>query len=668
MSFRFLSFLLVATPVIMCAQVPTRPDSVKQRNDSLMHTAMHMQAITVTAGAPPPQAPVSIIRISPSVIAATQATNPWDLLRQVAGIEVHDQGQGPGFASNASIRGFSSDHSTDMALWIDGVPINEPVNGHAEGYNDWSLLMPKAVSSMEVIKGPSSAVYGNFAMAGVVNVQTRERMTGQEFAIDGGANGRLDGTFFTGLDQSRTGLVIGLRGMRDAGWRPNSEQHLGQFYGRFVQQLSSATTLDVGTQLYSAAWNSPGFLSVSQFDAKAYDNIADATDGGYKRHGLERVSLRMVINPNLAWRATTYATQGSWDFFLTIPAEPGAGEGSGGQTQEVDKRTGWGATSALTWQKDRVEITVGSEGRYDYSDFQRWFSTHGLRRSPDALIDARQLSGAMFVQSTADVGHHLRFTVGGRYYAVNTRSTPAGEDATSASHGVFSPKLGALIHLPRIGDLYANVSRGFRSTDGVIADPTLPFITEWVYEAGVHVDREHFSGSATLFRTDVSNEQTFDPIHLTSVSGGRSRRQGLELSITAPLGEYARLNGSWTLTDAKYLDQTTPDGDDLAGLRVANTAKYVGSAAIDIGKVSDAWSVRISGNVVGAYTPFDEPTVELPAYGLLHVSSRLLVGGRTTLRLGLRNLFDTKYPELRAGGFVSPGQPRSVYGALSYIL
>ena len=275
-----LSLLLVAVPVVVTAQVPTRPDSThpdstRPRGDSLTRTPVQLQSITVTAAAAPTHAPMSVVRISPAVIAATQATSPYDLLRQVAGIEVHEQGQGPGFASDASIRGFSSDHSTDIALWIDGVPINEPVNGHAEGYNDWSLLMPQAVQSMEVLKGPTSAVYGNFAMAGVVNVLTRERMTGSEFAIDGGANGRADATFFTGLDKPNTGLVLGIRGMRDAGWRPNGEQHLGQFYGRLVQQLSSSTTLDVGTQLYAAGWDSPGFLSVDQFDAGAYDNVSE---------------------------------------------------------------------------------------------------------------------------------------------------------------------------------------------------------------------------------------------------------------------------------------------------------------------------------------------------------------------------------------------------------
>ena len=667
MSFRLSVLMLLIAPVTVSAQQVTRPDTSRASRDTLSHVPAHMQPITVTAAATPRQAPLSIIRITPAIIAAAQATNPWDLMRQVAGIEVHEQGQGPGFASDASIRGFSSDHSTDVALWIDGVPINEPVNGHAEGYNDWSLLMPQAVSSMEVLKGPTSAVYGNFAMAGVVNVLTRERMSGQEFAIDGGANGRVDGTFFTGIDRQNTGLVIGLRGMRDGGWRANSEQHLGQLYGRLVQQVSSATTLDLGIQLYAAGWKSPGFLTVDQFDARLFDNVSDSTDGGYKRHALERASLRLVVTPNVAWRTTTYATQGSWNFYLTVPPEPGSGEGSGSQTQEIDARNGWGLTSALTWVTDRAEITIGTEGRLDNATFSRWFTTRRAQDSADALIDARQMSGALFLQSTTDLGHHLRFTVGGRYDVVDTRSTPAGEVATAASHGVFSPKFGALVHLPQLGDLYANVSRGFRSTDGVITDPTLPFVTEWAYEGGVHLYIEHVTASAALFQTDVNNEQTFDPVTLTSISGGRSRRQGVEFALAAPLGEYLRLNGSWTFTNARYRDLVSPNGEDLSNTRVANTARYVGSAAIDLGRTSAPWAIRLSTSVVGPYTPFDQLNIELPAYALVQLSGRLLVGARTTLRLGVRNLFDLAYPELRAGGFVAPGQPRSIYGGLSYV-
>ncbi len=668
MSFRLLFLALVCTPAALAAQLPTQQDTSKAPGDTLTRTPAALQAITVTASSTPRETPVNVIRITPSVIATTQATDNWDLLRQTAGVEIHEQGQGPGFASDASIRGFSSDHSTDIALWVDGIPINEPVNGHAEGYNDWSLLMPQAVSSMEVIEGPTSALYGNFAMAGVVNVQERERMSGEQFTLNGGANGRVDGTFFTGLDRPNTGLVIGIRGMRDGGWRPNSEQHLGQFYGRLVQQLSPNVALDLGTQLYAAGWDSPGFLTADQFAASDYNNVTNSTDGGYKRHGIERASLRVLLGGSAVWRTTAYATQGAWDFYLTIPPEPGSGEGSGSQTQEVDHRTGYGATSALTWIGSRTQLTVGAEGRLDYSDYQRWITTNRVQGTPDALIDARQASGAAFLQSTEDVGHHLRFTLGGRFDELGTRDNPVGDTIASASHGIFSPKFGALVHVPRIGDVYANVSRGFRSTDGVIEDPTLPFITEWAYETGLHAVIHRVNASAAFFRTDVSNEQTFDPVLLTTTNGGKSRRQGVEVTLGAALGPLARFSGRWTFTRARYLDQLTPDGSNLAGMPVANTAKYVGDLALDVGRVTAPWAVRLTSDVLGPYTPFDEPGVELPAYALFHISGRLLVGSNTTLRLGVRNLFNKKYPELRAGGFVSPGQPRAVYGGIDYTM
>src|SRR5262249_20670688 len=159
---------------------------------------------------------------------------------------------------------------------------------------------------------------------------------------------------------------------------------------------------------------SPGFLTADQFAAGDVDHVSDPTDGGFKRHALERASLRMVLNPNLAWRTTTYATQGDWNFFLTVPPEPGEGEGSGSQTQEVDFRHGGGATSALTWVKERIQVTLGGEGRADYAGYQRWFTTARERDSSDAIIDARQVSGALFLQSSLDLSQHIRFTLGGR--------------------------------------------------------------------------------------------------------------------------------------------------------------------------------------------------------------------------------------------------------------
>ncbi|HET7598740.1 MAG TPA: TonB-dependent receptor, partial [Gemmatimonadales bacterium] len=275
---------LGAAPAALAAQQPARPDTLRHAHDSLTRAPERLQEVTVTATRTRREEPVSATTVRLAELRRAPAASPWDLLRQTAGVEVHEQGQGPGFAPTASLRGFSSDHSTDLALWIDGVPINEPVNGHAEGYNDWNVIFPGAVRDVEVIHGPTSALFGNFALAGVVNVRTLERMTGTRGSISGGAYGRLDGTVLTGVDRERTGAVLGLRGMRDGGWRPHSGYELGQLHGRLVHQVCSSATLDAGVELYAAGWDSPGFLTADQFAARDYDVVADPTDGGWRPH------------------------------------------------------------------------------------------------------------------------------------------------------------------------------------------------------------------------------------------------------------------------------------------------------------------------------------------------------------------------------------------------
>src|SRR5206468_12143290 len=122
-----------ACPFAVRAQ-SARPDTA--RADTLPGRTVALPAVTVTTMRVARDQPVAAVNVTPAEIRKTPAIDPWDLIRQTAGVEVHDQAQGPGFASDASLRGFTSDHSTDLALWIDGVPVNEPVTGHAEGYND----------------------------------------------------------------------------------------------------------------------------------------------------------------------------------------------------------------------------------------------------------------------------------------------------------------------------------------------------------------------------------------------------------------------------------------------------------------------------------------------------------------------------------------------------
>lgn len=665
MRMKFLALALLAAPHAAVGQQSARPDTLHQHTDSLTRRPIELEAVTVTATPVVREEPVSTVNLPPVLLRQTPSLNSYDLLRLAAGLEVHDQGQGPGFASDASIRGFSSDHSTDIALWVDGVPNNEPINGHAEGYNDWNLLFPGAIAEVNVLKGPTSARYGNFALSGVVNILTLDRMDGTSSWLQAGSYGYYEGGILTGYDRGAGGGVFGARVVHEAGWRPHSDYLLGQGHARVVRPLTGQATLDAALDLYSTRWNSPGFLADSAFQAGLFELVADSTDGGFKHRAQERVSLKVLASPTVLWRTTAYATQGRWQLYLTIPPEGGAGEGSGSQTEEEDRRYGLGLTSALTWQQGRSRVTGGVEGRWDHSNFENWLTTERVRDSAQILVVARQASGALFLEGLHDLGRHVRISLGGRLDAQDTRIQPRGEAAASQAKAVLSPKLGALYHWPRVGEVYVNVSRGFRQTDGVIRDPSLPFITAWAYEAGIKVEGADANADLAVFRMDVSNEQTFDPITASSTSGGASRRQGIEARLEARASRAVTLSADWTVNDAKYRQLVAEDGDTLSGSRVFNTARYVGTVALAVAPPGEAWRVRASSNVVGPYTPFDEPGTELSPYALFHLSGGLRLGG-AEVELGVRNLFDRSYPEIRAGGFVSPGRPRTAFVRLRY--
>lgn len=667
----------------------THADSVRAaRMDSLARIAVRLGSVTITATPPQQTDPIDVVRVTPAIIAQTPANSPWELLREDAGLEAHEQGQGPGFASDMSVRGFSSDHSTDLALWVDGVPINEPVNGHAEGYNDFSVIFPEAVSGIDVIKGPTSPLYGNFAFSGVVNVRTLDRIDNTQLDVSAGNYGNYEGVLLSGFDNGTTSGMIGIRGTHEDGWRPHAENQIGQIHGRLEHNLSSKTTVDLGTEIYFTTWNSPGFLDTLDYDLRRYNIVSNFGDGGFKRRFQERGSIRTLFNPHLEWRTTLYGIQDTWNFWLSTP--PGLGgllEGSGVETREFDGRTGGGGTSALTYTSDHVNITFGGEARYDNSDYDNWgefATTTAFRRDsvPFGVTAAHQSSGGLFLASNFDITRYLRFDLGGRVDALSSYArTPVGyndslpappyyafgpEEDLQHTKGIFSPKTGLLFHaLPWFG-IYANVSRGWRQADGVIFDPTTPFITLWDYEAGVKMGRGPWSLEAALFRMDLSNTQVFNGV--TTISGGPSKRRGVDVSAHYVITPAVLVSTNFTVVDAYYTKYLDPDnGINYSGQPVFNTSRFVGDAALEVHPPHSIWQWRLGSNFQGHYTPFEEAIgLERPAFALFYTSGGVQIRPDAHLEVGIRNILDTQYRELESGYFVTPGEPIGFYATVHY--
>jgi iron complex outermembrane recepter protein len=693
--------LVVAVPALAQDTTSAHADSLKARLaaqreslevDSLLHhPKARLSSVTITATPVERTEPLSVVKIDTTQIALTPSNSPYELFRDVAGLEAHEQGQGPGFASDVSIRGFSSDHSTDIALYVDGVPNNDLVNGHAEGYNDFNLLFPAVISGVDVIRGPTSALYGNFAFGGVINVRTLDKYDGVTVSAGGGSFGNAQGSLLAGFDHGTTGAILAIDGYREDGWRAHDQNQYGHLHAAATHDFNPKTTIDGAFDFYLTSYDSPGFIDTAQYNAHDYNVVSNYGDGGFKRRAQERISIRTFITPNLEWRTTTFAKQSVWNFWLSSP--PGLGgitEGSGAQTREYDGRFEFGGTTALTYARSGVDITLGADGRYAQAHYENWQEDSGTHRIDSIPVEiaqpARQRLGGIFLQSGFDVTKYARLNLGARVDQLSSSVRQPETDAegdlllnqlydSQHSKGIFSPKTGLLVRpfvdLGKGGQgigLFVNVSRGFRQTDGVITDPQLPFITVWDYETGVKLDEGPLTLDAELFRMDVSNEQSFDPVFNEVVGGGQSRRNGLDVTANVKIIPGLTFTTDFTKLKAFYTHFLDPDDNniDFSGQPVFNTSAYFGTAFVNVALPAQIWEAHVGVNFQGPYSPWDEYGVLRPAFALLNLSGAVRVTPRAKLSVGVRNLLDTYYRELEAGYQVTPGQTRSVYVMLQY--
>jgi outer membrane receptor protein involved in Fe transport len=159
---------------------PVEPSSSPRSDDE--------QAAAVPAGSPAASVPEPAAEVVVSVIRPISAASSFsvrdrdfqlrpigsvqDILRVTPGLMLV-QHSGGGKANQYFMRGFDADHATDLALSIDGVPINLVSHAHGQGFSDTNFIIPEVVERVEITKGPYFVGQGDFATAGAVNLVSR---------------------------------------------------------------------------------------------------------------------------------------------------------------------------------------------------------------------------------------------------------------------------------------------------------------------------------------------------------------------------------------------------------------------------------------------------------------------------------------------------------------
>lgn len=679
-----MTFCKLIIVTMVGAFVGAVPLSAQVRSDT---AKVHTLDSLVVSGAPVRHAPppVSTITVDPATLRRTQATDPWDLVRRATGVEVHEQGQGPGFASNVVLRGFSSDHSSDALLVLDGVPINLPIHGHVEGYNDWSPLAAPAVGSMRVVHGPASAQYGDFNFGGVIEVSSPGDLTATSGQLGVSSFGDVTGWVRTGGRSQKSGFFTSAFGEREEGWRDNSSYWLGSGSLRGWHQAGKGR-LEGGLLLYGSDWRSPGYLSVEQYNAGDLTAAIDTSDGGDAQRLIATGRYTTFTGSGAGVEVSGWMQGVRTHLFLTVPED-----GVQQQEEELDRRVAFGVQGRMGWNGSAGEFTAGIAGRLDLSKYDLYQTLDRAVEDTTTLNNGQYLSGSLFGRWQKLAWSRVAFDVGARLDVIQYGSEDlqvANAPMVHATSVQVSPKFGARYVLSSKAALLASVARGFRGAPGVVTDPSLPPLSMWGIELGTQLVFGGFTADLALFRMDVANERIQDPVTLLILDTGASYRQGLSARLGWQASRRLSFQANATWNNARIKESDPPTVTPVAAL-VGGTVQLDPTilfhleppepgdpvpAVMDY-NASIGGEFRIGSRAMvgarvrlgGPFTPIGEPDVQTQPYAVLDLGGQLPLGrSGPILDIALQNVTSTKFPEIRSSGFINPGAPVVLRVAVSF--
>lgn len=142
----------------------------------------------VVVTAPPPVAASSELLIPGKDFELFPHGRPAGVLRLVPGL-IMSQHQGGGKSEQYILRGFDADHGTDLALFVDGMPVNLRTHAHGQGYADLHFLIPETIKQVDAFKGPYYVEFGDFATAGAIDFVTLDSVPENIVEAAGGSFG-----------------------------------------------------------------------------------------------------------------------------------------------------------------------------------------------------------------------------------------------------------------------------------------------------------------------------------------------------------------------------------------------------------------------------------------------------------------------------------------------
>jgi len=453
---------------------------------ALMPKAQEMQSVVVTANREASlrtETPVAISKLSAKLLDETKPTQLVEALNKIPGVLMVNLNNEQHFMA---IRQPMTTNGYFLYL-EDGVPIR-PLG--VFNHNALLEINQFALSSVEVVKGPASSIYGAEAIGGAINfiMQRPTVVPTAKVGVQFDNYGFRRVQFGAGARTGKFGFYLGgIRSEQTNSWMANSDYNKISVSARLEYHFTPSTRL-IGNVVYGKYFsNTAGTVDSVAFYSRQYVSTTDFT---YRKseatrsrltlehdwHGGSKTFVTLFNRINAHGQNPAYGIR--WNPTPSASNDPTKARG------EINSNnfTSYGVLVQHSQQFAFMDSKLIAGGMYDYSPNDYWSYQVDLsaqlrpngksvekytisQERPDIRLadyNARIRNAAAYMQYDLELIKHLRLSAGARYDRMSlTYDNYLDQSSGSKDYSKFTPKLGATYDLGKDMGVYANYAQGF---------------------------------------------------------------------------------------------------------------------------------------------------------------------------------------------------------------
>ena len=500
-------------------------------------------------------------------------TSAQEVLTVVPGLFI-GQHAGGGKAEQIFLRGFDIDHGTDVSLSVDGSPVNMVSHAHGQGYADLHFVIPETIERIDFGKGPYFADHGNFATAGYVQMQLKERLDKSMFQAEVGRfnTRRLLTMLDIHSNENQSLYVAGEYLFSDGPFETPQNFNRLNLMGKFTSSIGELDKVSISASFFDSEWDASGQIPVRAVASNRISRFGaiDDSEGGFTSRSnivfkyLKGIDQNRYVKNKIFYAKYDFDLYSNFTFFLNDPI-------NGDQIQQKESRSLIGLESEYNQifkqSRSTAHLKLGAGLRYDNIHESR---LDRVRKRRDLLSTVR----------LGDIDEH-------NYYGYATLDVEKGawlfQPAVRLDYFRFNyvdklqsgflnegrnklavtPKFNTIFNVNNRTQLYLKSGLGFHSNDTrVILNREVDDVLPLAYGSDLGIifkPGPKLLVDVALWYLFLQQEFVYVGDEGIVEPSGRTRRQGIDLVVRYQPSPWLFLDANFNYAHARSVDEMEGD-------------------------------------------------------------------------------------------------------------